>query len=297
MKLSPSALTQRHAWQVASGTAILAMAMAIAACGVPLDRADRPLRKDELGYKPVGVVPAPTTTTTSTTTTTIVTPSSAPATTTPPPTTALVPLVYPLDVFWISPFGQIVAARRTPEGNDFTKAINALRYGPLPIGAEASLRSAIVDATMIVDAKLAGGIATIELSPEFENLPGPEQSLGIAQIVFTVTAVPTGIGRVRFRSNGRAIAVPLANGQPTTGSVSRDDYETLRGPDNVEPPNPPGVTGPLGTSDTSGTSEGTALNSAGTSDNAAQDEVATSVATRSSTTLGTTGSTPTTKPR
>jgi spore germination protein GerM len=290
MKLSPSrsALTHRHAWQVASGTAILAMAMAIAACGVPLDRADRPLRKDELGYKPVGVVPAPTTTT-STTTTTIVTPSSAPATTTPPPTTALVPLVYPLDVFWISPFGQIVAARRTPEGNDFTKAINALRYGPLPIGAEASLRSAIVDATMIVDAKLAGGIATIELSPEFENLPGPEQSLGIAQIVFTVTAVPTGIGRVRFRSNGRAIAVPLANGQPTTGSVSRDDYETLRGPDNVEAPARPGFSDPLGASVTSGTSEETSLNSAGTSDTGAQDEVATSVATRSSTTLGTSG--------
>ena len=251
MKVAPSrsAFTQRHAWQVAAGTAILAMAIVVAGCGVPLDRADRPLRKDELGYKPVGVVPAPTTTTT-TTTTTIVTPSSAPATTAPPPTTALVPLVYPLDVFWISSFGQIVPARRTPEGNDLANAINALRYGPLPIGAEASLRTAIVDATMIVDAKLAGGIATIELSPEFENLPGPEQSLGIAQIVFTVTAVPTGIGRVRFRSNGRAIAVPLANGQPTTGSVSRDDYESLRGPDNTETLNTPGGTSLLDTSST-----------------------------------------------
>jgi spore germination protein GerM len=92
------------------------------------------------------------------------------------------------------------------------------------------LRTAIADSSMIVDAKLAGGIATIELGPEFLNLPGPEQSLGMAQIVYTVTAVPTGIGRVRFRVNGRAIAVPLANGQPTTGSVSRDDYSTLLAP-------------------------------------------------------------------
>lgn len=220
--------TQRHrqsAWHIAGFS--VAVAALISACGVPLDRTDRPLRNDELGYKPVVRELPTTSTTTSTTTTTIVTPSSVPATTAPPSSTALVPLVYPLDVFWISPFGQIVPARRLPEGNDLTNAINALRYGPLPTGAETSLRSAIVDSAMIVDAKLAGGVATIELGPEFLNLPGPEQSLGIAQIVFTVTAVPTGIGRVRFRANGRPIAVPLANGQPTTGSVSRDDYSTL----------------------------------------------------------------------
>jgi Sporulation and spore germination len=218
---------QQKAWLVAGFS--VAVAGLISACGVPLDRADRPLRKDELGYKPVREIPA-TTTTTSTTTTTIVTPSSVPETTTPPPSTALVPLVYPLDVYWIDPFGQIVPARRTQEGNDLANAITALRYPPLSFGPESGLRSAIVDSTMIVDAKLAGGIATIELGSEFLNLPGPEQSLAIAQIVFTVTAVPAGIGRVRFRVNGRPIAVPLANGQPTTGSVSRDDYTSLLGP-------------------------------------------------------------------
>ena len=212
------------------------IAIVIASCGVPLDNKDHLLSRDELGYKPVREVPTSTTTTT-TTSTTIVAPSSVPATTAPPPSTALVPLVYPLDVFWISPLGQIVPARRMPEGNDLENALNALRYGPLSIGAESSLRSAIVDSAMIVDAKHAGGIATIELGPEFLNLPGPEQSLGIAQIVFTVTAVPAGIGRVRFRVNGRAIAVPLANGQPTTGSVSRDDYSTLLAPNPVDTSN------------------------------------------------------------
>jgi hypothetical protein len=218
---------QQKAWLMAGFS--VAVAGIISACGVPLDRADRPLRKDELGYKPVREIPA-TTTSTSTTTTTIVTPSSVPETTAPPPSTALVPLVYPLDVYWIDPFGQIVPARRTQEGNDLGNAITALRYPPLSFGPESGLRSAIVDSTMIVDAKLAGGIATIELGSEFLNLPGPEQSLAIAQIVFTVTAVPAGIGRVRFRVNGRPIAVPLANGQPTTGSVSRDDYTSLQGP-------------------------------------------------------------------
>ncbi len=222
---------QQTAWRVAGITVTVAVTTLVSACGVPLDRTDRPLRKDELGYKPVREIPA-TTTTTSTTTTTIVVPSSVPATTAPPPSTALVPLVYPLDVFWIDPFGQIVPARRLPEGSDLEKAINALRFGPFSTGAEGGLRSAIVDPTMIVDAKLAGGVVTIELGSEFLNLPGPEQSLGIAQIVFTVT--PTGIGRVRFRANGRPIAVPLANGQPTTGSVSRDDYSTLRAPTPVD---------------------------------------------------------------
>jgi spore germination protein GerM len=225
----PESLKQRKqtAWHIAGFS--VAVAGLVSGCGVPLDQTDRPLRKDELGYKPVREIPATTTTTTSTSTT-IVVPSSVPVTTTPPPSTALVPLVYPLDVYWIDPFGQIVPARRTQEGNDLANAINALRYPPLSFGPESALRSAIVDSTMIVDAKVAGGIATIELGPEFLNLPGPEQSLGIAQIVFTVTAVPAGIGRVRFRVNSRPIAVPLANGQPTTGSVSRDDYTSLLGP-------------------------------------------------------------------
>jgi Sporulation and spore germination len=224
---------QQTAWRLAGITVTVAITTLVSACGVPLERTDRPLRKDELGYKPVREIPATTTTTsTTTTTTTIVTPSSVPATTALPPSTALVPLVYPLDVFWIDPFGQIVPARRLPEGSDLEKAINALRFGPFSTGVEGSLRSAIVDPTMIVDAKLAGGVVTIELGSEFLNLPGPEQSLGIAQIVFTVT--PAGIGRVRFRANGRPIAVPLANGQPTTGSVSRDDYSTLRAPAPVE---------------------------------------------------------------
>jgi Sporulation and spore germination len=231
-----TARCQQTAWRAAGLSVAVAVTALVSGCGVPLDRTDRPLRKDELGYKPVREIPA-TTTTTSTTSTTIVTPSSVPVTTAPPPSTALVPLVYPLDVFWIDPFGQIVPARRNPEGNDLENAISALRFPPLPTGAEGSLRSAIVDSAMLVDAKLAGGVATIELGPEFFNLPGPEQSLAIAQIVFTVTAVPAGIGRVRFRANGRPIAVPLANGQPTTGSVSRDDYRSLLGPnaDSINP--------------------------------------------------------------
>jgi Sporulation and spore germination len=236
---SPRSKIQPYAWRIAGVTASLALT--VTACGVPLDKTDRPLTRNDLGYKPVRDVPAPTTTT-STTTTTFVTPSSIPATT--PPSTALKRPVYPLDVFWIDPFGQIVSARRTQEeGNGLANAINALRYGPLSIGEESSMRSAIVDSSMIVDAALAGGVATIELSPEFLNLPGPEQSLAIAQIVFTVT--PTGIGRVRFRVNGRPIAVPLANGQPTTGSVSRDDYTTLRGP---VPPDAIDSDTPIGTS-------------------------------------------------
>lgn len=225
---------QQGAWRVAGIIAAAALTTFVSACGVPIDRTDRPLRKDELGYKPVREIPV-VTTTTSTTTTTVVTPSSVPATTAPPPSTALVPLVYPLDVFWIDPFGQIVPARRLTEGSDLEKAINVLRYGPLSTSTEGSLRSAIVDPGMIVDAQLAGGVITIELGSEFLNLPGPEQSLGIAQIVFTVT--PAGIGRVRFRASGRPIAVPLANGQPTTGSVSRDDYSSLLGPnaDSINP--------------------------------------------------------------
>ncbi len=203
----------------------LAGAALIGACGVPLDQKDRPLRTNEMGFTPI--TEAVTTTTTTTTTSTTVVPSSVPSTTSAPTTTEILPLTYPLDVYWVSTSG-LVAVRRLPLQTDLGKAINALRFGPLP--SEENVRSAIADTEMIEGATVSGGVAVVELGPSFLGLPGSEQSLALAQIVLTVTQLPEGIGRVRFRVSGRSIAVPLANGQLTNKSVSRDDYISLVAP-------------------------------------------------------------------
>jgi Sporulation and spore germination len=204
-----------------------ACAALLGACGVPLDQKDRPLRPKEMGFTPITEFVTTTTTTTTTTTSTTVVPSSVPSTTEAPTTTQILPLTYPLDVYWVSASG-LVAVRRLPLQTDLDKAITALRFGPL--ASEENVRSAIADSEMIEGATVSGGVAVVELGPTFLGLPGSEQSLALAQIVLTVTQLPEGIGRVRFRISGRPIAVPLANGQLTNKSVSRDDYITLVAP-------------------------------------------------------------------
>lgn len=193
-----------------------------AACGVPLDRDDRPLRSDELAFTP-RTEPPPTTSTTTTT---------RPANTTPvaPPTTIRY-AIYPLDVYWISD-GLIKPVRRFDIEANIGTAIAALTDGPRITDTFAGLRSAIPSSEMIVAATAEAGTAVVNLAPSFLTLPGTEQVLAIAQIVYTVTVVP-GLSAVEFRLQGNTLAVPTADGEPASGPVTRDDYREL-----VAPPDP-----------------------------------------------------------
>ncbi len=205
---------------------VLAAATALfgASCGVPGDSRDRPLTPSEIAFKPQ---PEPTTTTTSTTTTT----TTPPATTIDPPvtSTALPPttvfIAFPLDVFWIDG-SAIRPIRRTDVEATLASAVEALRAGPLFSDTADGLRSAIPSADMIDSATVQSGTATINLAPSFLTLPGTEQTLAIAQIIYTVTNLP-GVGLVEFRLDDRPLSVPTGAGQPTRGALSRDDYVSL----------------------------------------------------------------------
>ena len=196
-----------------------------AGCGVPRDAKDRPLAPNEIAYTPQA---EPTTTTTIVTTTTTTTP---PATTVDPqqtsttvtPTTVFI--AFPLDVYWID--GSMVRPiRRNNVKATLESAIDALRAGPLFPDTAVGLRSAIPSSDMIDSATVESGTATIDLAPSFLTLPGTEQILAIAQIVYTVTNLP-GTGLVEFSLGGRPLSVPTSNGQPSRGALSRDDYVSL----------------------------------------------------------------------
>lgn len=213
-------------------TWVLAMVL-VAGCGVPDDSDDRPLAANEIAFQPL---PEPTTTTTSTTTTTTtpvttiappVTTTTPPITiTTPPPTT--IPIAFPLDVYWID--GSTVRPIRRPDVEaNLDVAIEALRSGPLFSDSAEGLRSAIPASDMIASATVQSGTATISLATSFLTLPGAEQTLAIAQIVYTVTNLP-GVGLVNFRLGGRPLSVPTAVGEPSKGALSRDDYVSLLAP-------------------------------------------------------------------
>ena len=194
-------------------------------CGVPRDAKDRPLAPNEIAYTPQA---EPTTTTTIVTTTPTTTP---PATTVDPqqtsttmtPTTVFI--AFPLDVYWID--GSMVRPiRRNDVKATLDSAIDALRDGPLFPDTADGLRSAIPSSDMIDSATVESGTATINLAPLFLTLPGTEQTLAIAQIVYTVTNLP-GTGLVEFRLGGRPLSVPTSNGEPSRGALSRDDYVSL----------------------------------------------------------------------
>ena len=105
-------------------------------------------------------------------------------------------------------------------------AIEALRAGPLFSDTGDGLRSAIPAPDMIDSAAVQSGTATISLASSFLTLPGNEQTLAIAQIVYTVTNLP-GVGLVEFRLNDQLLSVPTADGRPSRGALSRDDYVSL----------------------------------------------------------------------
>ena len=202
----------------------IAAVLSGASCGVPRDSKDRPLAPNEIAYTPQ---PEPTTTTTTTTPpVTTVNPTRTSTTVTPTtvtPTTVFI--AFPLDVYWIDG-STIRPIRRSDVEATLDSAIEALRAGPLFTDTADGLRSAIPSSDMIDSATVQSGTATINLAPSFLTLPGTEQTLAIAQIVYTVTNLP-GTGLVEFRLDDRPLSVPTAAGQPSRGALSRDDFVGL----------------------------------------------------------------------
>lgn len=104
-----------------------------------------------------------------------------------------------------------------------------LLLGPTEGEQGRSFRSAIPDATVVVSASTAGGLATVELAPEFAEIPVADQVLAVGQLVLTLTDL-RGVGRVRFQVDDAVVAVPLPTGEASDQTVSRDDYLELVSP-------------------------------------------------------------------
>ena len=120
--------------------------------------------------------------------------------------------------------GKLVPVRRAIEATRAVgrAALNALFEGPTAeeAAADPPLTTDIPDGTILLGLDIADGVATVDLSREFES-GGDAASVSrrLAQVVYTLTQFPT-VNRVAF----------LLDGKPTTagdrqGTVTREDFE------------------------------------------------------------------------
>lgn len=183
--------------------ALVALLPALAlACGVPTDREPRPLAADRV---PFGLLdPDPT-------------PSSTPAS----PEGAVTMTVYLVMHERLAPVTRDVPPPGGPE-----QALSELLAGVTRQEASGGMRSAIAPATQARPTAVAGTEVRVDLSRAFVGGGTKEQILAVAQIVYTLTALP-GLESVSFTLSGRSVEVPSADGQLRAGPLRRSDFASV----------------------------------------------------------------------
>ena len=105
-------------------------------------------------------------------------------------------------------------------------AMRELLDGPndAEMGARPAMYTVIPDGTRFLGLRIDGGIATVNLSREFEQGGGSASVLGrLAQVVYTLTQFPTVEG-VKFELDGEPVTVFSGEGIVLDKPVGRADY-------------------------------------------------------------------------
>jgi spore germination protein GerM len=186
---------------LASAAAVL-VAGATAACGIPTNGTPTAIAKANVPFHLLNPV-------TPTTLTPVVRPS----------------VTVPETVFMVAPNQHVVAVTRdVPIPATLSEILGALLEGPTATESAFGLQSFLSGGTARVKATVAKGVATVNfLSANPVQVVGPDQTLAIAQVVFTATEQP-GVRSVIFRIDNRPLEVPTASGAQVPGPVSRAAY-------------------------------------------------------------------------
>lgn len=178
------------------GRAALTLGILVMGCGVPIEEQATSVAIDQV---PEGLRPTDT-------------------------TTPEEPVASELVDIWLVRDDELVTTRHLIEAPATAQAaLTELLAGPTSAEQERSLRSAIPDASVVIDVELLRGVATVDLSPSFSDIPAQDQVFAVGQIVLTMTDL-RGVGRVRFVVDDAQIAVPLPSGDTSEDTVSREDY-------------------------------------------------------------------------
>jgi hypothetical protein len=105
-------------------------------------------------------------------------------------------------------------------------AVTQLLNGPTSgeAGSGTPVSTAIPANTVLLDIAISNGIATVDLSREFESGGGSASMTGrLAQVVYTVTQFPS-VQSVNFRLDGQPVEVFSGEGIVLDGPSKRDHY-------------------------------------------------------------------------
>lgn len=120
--------------------------------------------------------------------------------------------------------------RQIPATPGIAKAsLNELVAGPSGAdkGLIAGISSAVPADTLVLGVNIKNGLATVDLSREFESGGGSFSMFArLAQVVYTVTQFPT-VNDVEFRLDGKPVTVFSGEGIVLDEPVSRADYRDL----------------------------------------------------------------------
>ena len=124
--------------------------------------------------------------------------------------------------------GVVAVLRQTPETQAVARAaMNGLLAGPQgsELTASPAITSAIPAGTKLLGLSIANGIATVDLSRDFEAGGGSRSAFGrLAQVVYTLTQFPT-VRSVVFQVEGETVTVFGSEGIVIDGPMARDDFE------------------------------------------------------------------------
>jgi hypothetical protein len=106
-------------------------------------------------------------------------------------------------------------------------ALEALLAGPSAVETAAGVSTAIPEGTRLLGVSIEDGIATVDLSAEYESGGGSlSMFMRLAQVVYTVTQFPT-VQSVLFELDGQPVEVFSGEGIVLDGPVTREDYEDM----------------------------------------------------------------------
>lgn len=126
--------------------------------------------------------------------------------------------------------GLVPVLREVPETKAVaTAAMTALLAGPkgAELGSRPAMFTAIPDGTQLLGVTIADGIATADLSREFESGGGSYSVRArLAQVVYTLTQFPT-VDGVLFKIAGKPVTTFSSEGLVLDGPVDRADYRDV----------------------------------------------------------------------